>query len=90
MEFVPCSIMSRDIVERGTNSMGQTLFLYFNLKQKPLFTNNVGHTKNGKNIYRMRAIITQGLYTFYPLFEVSKIYIWLVVEPLVYFAFFVF
>ena len=25
-----------------------------------------------KNIYRTRAIITRGLYTFYPLFEVQK------------------
>jgi hypothetical protein len=25
-----------------------------------------------KNIYRMRANITRGLYTFYPLFEVQK------------------
>ena len=26
--------------------------------------------KNNKNIYRTRAIITRGLYSFYPLFEV--------------------
>ena len=25
-----------------------------------------------KSIYRMRALITRGLYTFYPLFEVQK------------------
>ena len=34
---------------------------------------NFGITKSSlENIYRTSAIITRGLYTFYPLFEVQK------------------
>ena len=34
--------------------------------------NNYANEQEGVDTYRTRAIITRGLYTFYPIFEVQK------------------
>ena len=58
-----------ETLQRRLNPALSVLQTYFRISLQPIFSTFSNFFKK-KNIYRTRAIITRGLYTFYPLFEV--------------------